>query len=52
MGLSGTGMPPSLQIAGRPFDERGVLGAGIVYQRATDWHTRLPALLGQAATGV
>ena len=43
-GLSPEGMPYSLQIAGRPFDEAGVLNVAHAYQQASDWHTRRPAL--------
>jgi aspartyl-tRNA(Asn)/glutamyl-tRNA(Gln) amidotransferase subunit A len=38
------GLPIGLQIAGRPFDEATVLRAAHAYERATDWHTRRPAL--------
>jgi len=41
-GLSGGGLPLSLQLAGRPFDEATVLRAGHAYQQATDWHRRRP----------
>jgi len=43
-GFSPAGLPLSLQIAGRPFDEALVLRAGHAYQQATDWHTRHPSL--------
>lgn len=38
------GLPVSLQIAGRAFDELGVLNVGHAYQGATDWHRRRPDL--------
>ena len=41
-GFSEEGLPLSLQIAGRPFDETTVLRAGHAYEQATDWHTRRP----------
>jgi aspartyl-tRNA(Asn)/glutamyl-tRNA(Gln) amidotransferase subunit A len=41
-GFSSAGLPISLQLAGRPFDELTVLRAGHAYERATDWHTRRP----------
>jgi aspartyl-tRNA(Asn)/glutamyl-tRNA(Gln) amidotransferase subunit A len=41
-GFSGSGLPLSLQIAGRPFDEATVLRAGHAYEQATEWHTRRP----------
>ncbi len=43
-GFSDAGLPISLQIVGRPFDEAGVLRVGQAYQAATDWHERRPAL--------
>ena len=36
------GLPLSLQLAGRPFDEATVLRVGHAYQQATDWHVRRP----------
>ena len=44
MGFSSDGLPLSLQIAGRPFDEATVLRAGYAYESATDWHRRHPEL--------
>jgi aspartyl-tRNA(Asn)/glutamyl-tRNA(Gln) amidotransferase subunit A len=41
-GFSSSGLPLSLQIAGRAFDEATVLRAGHAYEQATDWHTRRP----------
>jgi len=41
-GFGQHGLPLSLQIAGRPFDESPVLRVGDTYQRATDWHLRAP----------
>jgi aspartyl-tRNA(Asn)/glutamyl-tRNA(Gln) amidotransferase subunit A len=41
-GFSTGGLPLSLQLAGRPFDEATVLRAGHAYERATEWHTRRP----------
>ncbi|MGD9890872.1 MAG: amidase [Dehalococcoidia bacterium] len=38
------GLPIGLQIAGRPFDEATVLRVAHAYERATDWHTRHPAV--------
>jgi aspartyl-tRNA(Asn)/glutamyl-tRNA(Gln) amidotransferase subunit A len=41
-GFASAGLPISLQLAGRPFDEATVLRAGHAYQGATDWHRRRP----------
>jgi aspartyl-tRNA(Asn)/glutamyl-tRNA(Gln) amidotransferase subunit A len=41
-GFASVGLPLSLQLAGRPFDEATVLRAGHAYQQATDWHRRRP----------
>lgn len=39
-GFTSDGLPIGLQLIGN--DERLLLGAGIAYQRETDWHTRRP----------
>jgi aspartyl-tRNA(Asn)/glutamyl-tRNA(Gln) amidotransferase subunit A len=44
MGFSEEGLPLSLQIAGRPFDESTVLRAADAYERATSWRSRRPEL--------
>ena len=41
-GFSAEGLPLSLQIAGKPFDEATVLRAGHAYEQAAGWHTRRP----------
>ncbi len=41
-GLAPNGLPISLQLAGRPFDEATVLRAGDAYEQATEWHRRRP----------
>jgi aspartyl-tRNA(Asn)/glutamyl-tRNA(Gln) amidotransferase subunit A len=41
-GFSSGGLPISLQLAGRPFDEATVLRVGHAYEQATEWHTRRP----------
>jgi len=43
-GFTKTGLPIGLQIIGRALDEATVLRAARAYERATDWHTRRPAL--------
>jgi aspartyl-tRNA(Asn)/glutamyl-tRNA(Gln) amidotransferase subunit A len=45
-GLDPNGCPIGLQIVGRPFAEARVLTVGDAYQRDTDWHSRLPPVLG------
>jgi aspartyl-tRNA(Asn)/glutamyl-tRNA(Gln) amidotransferase subunit A len=42
-GFDSRGLPLSLQLVGRPFAEATLLSAGRAYQRATDWHQRVPA---------
>jgi aspartyl-tRNA(Asn)/glutamyl-tRNA(Gln) amidotransferase subunit A len=37
-------MPQSLQIVGRLFEDATVLRAGHVYEKATSWRNRRPAL--------
>jgi len=43
-GFTKTGLPIGLQIIGRALDEATVLRTARAYERATDWHTRRPAL--------
>lgn len=43
-GVDDQGLPTSLQINCRPFDEATALRIGWAYQNATDWHLRRPAL--------
>jgi aspartyl-tRNA(Asn)/glutamyl-tRNA(Gln) amidotransferase subunit A len=43
-GFTAAGLPISLQITGRAFDETTVLRVGHTYEQATDWHKRHPAL--------
>ena len=45
-GLTAGGLPLSLQIACRPYDEAMALRVGWAYQQATDWHTRRPPGFG------
>jgi aspartyl-tRNA(Asn)/glutamyl-tRNA(Gln) amidotransferase subunit A len=42
-GFTATGLPLSLQIICRPYDEATALRIGWAYQNATDWHERHPA---------
>jgi aspartyl-tRNA(Asn)/glutamyl-tRNA(Gln) amidotransferase subunit A len=41
-GFTAEGLPLSLQIACRPYDEAAALRIGWAYQQATDWHERRP----------
>ncbi len=43
-GFSSSGLPLSLQLAGRSFEEGTVLRIGHAYEQATMWHTRRPPL--------
>ena len=43
-GFTALGLPLSIQITGRPFDETTVLRVGHTYEQATDWRKRHPAL--------
>lgn len=44
-GLSDTGLPLSVQIVGRPFDEEVVLQIGSLLEEATGWSCRPPAFM-------
>jgi aspartyl-tRNA(Asn)/glutamyl-tRNA(Gln) amidotransferase subunit A len=44
-GFNAAGLPFSLQIVGRLFDEMTVLRAGDAYERVTPWRQRRPALV-------
>ncbi len=45
-GFTANGLPLSLQIACRPYDEAMALRIGWAYQQATDWHLRRPPGFG------
>ena len=47
MGFTADGLPLSLQVAGRPFEEGLVLGVGDAYQRLTSWHLQVPPLVNE-----
>lgn len=41
-GFDPDSLPLALHLVGRPWQEQWVLDAAMVFQRATDWHTRRP----------
>ena len=41
-GFDSNGLPIGLQLVARPFAEATLLRAGHAFQRATDWHRRVP----------
>jgi len=41
-GFDSRGLPMGMQLVGRPFSEGALLAIGHAYQRATDWHRRVP----------
>jgi aspartyl-tRNA(Asn)/glutamyl-tRNA(Gln) amidotransferase subunit A len=45
-GVDPAGLPLSLQLLGRPFEDATVLRAAHAYEQATEWHRRRPALDG------
>ena len=51
MGFSQAGLPLSLQLAGRPFEEALALRAGDAFQTVTDWHLRVPPLVTETLAG-
>jgi aspartyl-tRNA(Asn)/glutamyl-tRNA(Gln) amidotransferase subunit A len=50
MGFTNDGMPLSLQIAGKPFDEATVFQVADAFQQATDHHLQVPSLVSSAVT--
>jgi len=42
-GFGSNGLPIGLQIAGKAFDEVTLLSVGRAFERATEWHKRVPA---------
>ena len=43
-GFNGIGLPLGFQLIGRPFSEARLFTLGHAYQKATDWHERVPPL--------
>ncbi|MGH6715592.1 MAG: amidase [Bradyrhizobium sp.] len=50
-GFTGTGLPVGMQLIGRSFDEATLLRIGAAFQRATDFHDKVPARQRQSAMG-
>ncbi|WP_155826833.1 amidase [Jongsikchunia kroppenstedtii] len=50
MGFTVDGLPLGLQIAARPFGEAVALRAADAFQRATDWHRRVPTVVTSDGT--
>ncbi len=50
MGFTNDGLPLSLQIAGKPFDEATVFRVADAFQQATDHHLQVPSLVSGAVT--
>ncbi len=46
-GLNSTGLPIGLQLLAAPFEEEKLLRAARMFERATDWHTKLPRAAGE-----
>ncbi len=44
IGFSSNGLPLSMQVVGRPFDDATVLRVAHAYEKATPWRTRRPRL--------
>lgn len=42
LGTGADGLPLSMRVVGRSFDEWSILNVGESYQRATRWHLRQP----------
>ncbi len=48
-GFSREGLPIGLQIVGRPFDEATIVQVAGAYERATQWHARMPAMAARGS---
>ncbi len=47
IGFTDDGLPLSMQIVGKPFDEATVLRLGDAFQQLTDWHLQTAPMLLQ-----
>ena len=50
-GFTAEGLPLSLQLAGRPFDDATVLRAGHAFEQASGFQSRRPVLMAGSASG-
>jgi aspartyl-tRNA(Asn)/glutamyl-tRNA(Gln) amidotransferase subunit A len=48
IGYTDDGLPMSMQIVGKPFDDARVLRAGYAYEQSTPWRERRPQLIAGA----
>jgi len=48
IGFAGNGLPLSMQVVGRPFEDATVLRVAHAYEKATPWRTRRPQLAPDA----
>ena len=51
-GISAEGLPHSLQLVGRHFEERTIIALAYAYEQATEWHSKHPPDMGMADTGI
>jgi amidase len=51
-GISAEGLPHSLQLIGRHFEERTIIALAYAYEQATEWHSKHPPDMGMADTGM
>jgi aspartyl-tRNA(Asn)/glutamyl-tRNA(Gln) amidotransferase subunit A len=52
MGFTAGGLPLSLQLAGRPFEEATLVRTGDAYQSVTDWHLRVAPLVTERLAAI
>jgi len=52
MGFTEGGLPLSLQLAGRPFEEVTLVRTGDAYQSVTDWHLRVAPVVAERLAAI